>query len=160
MTQRDGSIARTAATGGALDPDFLAWQTSLPVDRRLLAVDVRGSVAHVEGLVAGGLLTRDEGDALQAALRALPGRVERGEVELPLEEDVHMAVEVLLRAEVGELADKLHTGRSRNDQVATDLKLWVRGAVAELGRALDHLDARVAAWIARWTSWRRRPRMS
>src|SRR5690606_4425061 len=64
------SIARTAATGGALDPDFLAWQTSLPVDRRLLEVDVAGSVAHVEGLVAGGLVTREEGDTLQAALRS------------------------------------------------------------------------------------------
>ena len=149
MTSSDGSIARTAATGGALDPDFLAWQTSLPVDRRLLGVDVRGSVAHVEGLVAGGLLNRAEGDALQAGLNAVQARVEAGELELPLEEDVHMAVEVLLRAEVGELADKLHTGRSRNDQVATDLKLWARGALAKLGAALDALDARVDAWIAR-----------
>src|SRR5690606_440526 len=74
------SIARTAATGGALDPEFLAWQTSLPVDRRLLEVDVAGSVAHVEGLVAGGLLSREEGDTLQAALRSLPGKVARGEV--------------------------------------------------------------------------------
>src|SRR5690606_11345714 len=117
------SIARTAATGGALAPEFLAWQTSLPVDPRLPEVDVAGSVAHVEGLVAGGLLSREEGDTLQAALRSLPGKVARGEVELPLEEDVHMAVEVWLRATVGELADKLHTGRSRNDQVATDLEL-------------------------------------
>ncbi|NVB40020.1 argininosuccinate lyase [Pseudenhygromyxa sp. WMMC2535] len=142
------SIARTEATGGALDPDFLAWQTSLPVDRRLLAVDVAGSVAHVEGLVAGGLLTREEGDTLQAALRSLPGRVARNEVELPLEEDVHMAVEVWLRATVGELADKLHTGRSRNDQVATDLKLWVREAIGRLLEALERLDVVCEDWIA------------
>jgi len=144
------SIARTQATGGALDPDFLAWQTSLPVDRRLLEHDVAGSVAHVEGLVAGELLTRQEGDELQAALLSLPGKVARGEVELPLEEDVHMAIEVWLRATVGELADKLHTGRSRNDQVATDLKLWTRAAIRDLLGALDQLDAKIEAWIERW----------
>ncbi len=140
------SIARTAATGGALDPEFLAWQTSLPIDRRLLEVDVAGSVAHVEGLVAGGLLSREEADTLQAALRSLPGKVARGEVELPLEEDVHMAVEVWLRATVGEVADKLHTGRSRNDQVATDLKLWTRAALGRLLEALELLDARIDSW--------------
>lgn len=140
------SIARTDATGGALDPKFLEWQTSLPVDRRLLEVDVAGSVAHVEGLVAGGLVTREEGDTLQAALRSLPGKVARGEVELPLEEDVHMAVEVWLRATVGEVADKLHTGRSRNDQVATDLKLWVRSAVNRLLAGLEGLEAAIEAW--------------
>ncbi len=144
------SIARTDATGGALDPEFLAWQTSLPVDRRLLQVDIEGSVAHVEGLVAGELLTREEGDTLQAALRSLPGKVARGEVELPLEEDIHMAVEVWLRATVGELADKLHTGRSRNDQVATDLKLWMRQAVGEILDGLERLDAAVEAWSARF----------
>ena len=143
------SIARTQATGGALDPKFLEWQTSLPVDRRLLEVDVAGSVAHVEGLVAGALLTREEGDELQAALRSLPGKVARGEVELPLEEDVHMAVEVWLRATVGPLADKLHTGRSRNDQVATDLKLWTRAAIERVLAAIDKLDARVEAFIER-----------
>lgn len=141
------SIARTAATGGALDPEFLAWQTSLPVDRRLLEVDIAGSVAHVEGLVAGGLLTRQEADTLQAALRSLPGKVARGEVELPAEEDVHMAVEVWLRATVGEVADKLHTGRSRNDQVATDLKLWTRAAINRVLEALERLDAGLDAWI-------------
>lgn len=143
------SIARTEATGGTLDPEFLAWQTSLPIDRRLLGVDVAGSVAHVEGLVAGGLVTREEGDELQAALQSLPGKVARGEVELPPEEDVHMAVEVWLRATVGEVADKLHTGRSRNDQVATDLKLWTREALGQLLEALDYLDARLDAWIER-----------
>lgn len=142
------SIARTDATGGALDPEFLAWQTSLPIDRRLLEVDVTGSIAHVEGLVAGSLLTREEGDTLQAALRSLPGLVARGEVDLPLEEDVHMAVEVWLRATVGELADKLHTGRSRNDQVATDLKLWVRAAVGTLLDGLEGLDAAIERWLA------------
>lgn len=143
------SIARTQATGGSLDPEFLAWQSSLPIDRRLLDVDVTGSVAHVEGLVAGGLLTREEGDELQAALSSLPGKLARGEVELPAEEDVHMAVEAWLQTAVGPLADKLHTGRSRNDQVATDLKLWTRSALADLIDALARLELAIAAWIER-----------
>ena len=58
------SIARTAATGGALDPEFLEWSTSLPIDRRLLEEDCRGSVAHVQGLRAGGLVTDAEADTL------------------------------------------------------------------------------------------------
>jgi argininosuccinate lyase len=143
------SIARTDATGGALDPAFLAWQTSLPVDRRLLDVDVRGSIAHVEGLVVAGLLEREEGDVLQAALAGLPGKVARGEVELPVEEDVHMAVEVWLRTAVGELADKLHTGRSRNDQVALDLVLWIREALGRIGGSLERLELAVERWTER-----------
>ena len=143
------SIARTQATGGSLDPEFLAWQSSLPIDRRLLEVDIAGSIAHVEGLVGAGLLTREEGDELQAALSGLLGKVARGEVELPPEEDVHMAVEAWLQTAIGPLADKLHTGRSRNDQVATDLKLWTREALAKLIDALEKLDLALSAWKSR-----------
>jgi argininosuccinate lyase len=143
------SIARTAATGGDLDPDFLRWSSSLPIDRRLLRVDCQGSIAHVRGLVAANLITEEEGELLVAALRDLPDRVERGETELPDEEDVHMAVEAWLRANVGEVADKLHTGRSRNDQVATDLKLWCRQAVARLRALVDGALEAVDKWKER-----------
>jgi argininosuccinate lyase len=144
------SIARTAATGGDLDPEFLAWSTSLPVDIRLLEVDCRGSVAHVEGLIAGGLVSAAEGKLLQDALRSLPGRVASGDVTLATdEEDVHMAIEAWLQAEVGDVAGKLHTGRSRNDQVATDLKLWCRGAVQLLEEGIDEVLAALAAWSTR-----------
>ncbi len=142
------SIARTAATGGTLDPDFLRWQTSLPVDRRLLAVDCEGSVAHVKGLVHAGLITAEEGSVLSDALTALPARVDAGEVELPLEEDIHMAVEAWLKSEVGDLAAKLHTGRSRNDQVATDLKLWCRQAVTRLRAGIEGVVEVVNRWSA------------
>ncbi len=141
------SIARTAATGGALDPEFLAWSTSLPIDIRLLEDDCRGSVAHVQGLRAGGLLTDDEAGTLIAALESLPGKVRAGEVVLQAdEEDVHMAVESWLRGAVGEVAGKLHTGRSRNDQVATDLKLWCRDAVGRLEAQIDAVCAAAGAW--------------
>lgn len=144
------SIARTAATGGALDPEFLAWSTSLPIDRRLLAEDCQGSVAHVRGLAAAGLLSAQEADTLAGALSSLPDRVARGEVVLrDDEEDIHMAVEAWLAQEVGEVAAKLHTGRSRNDQVATDLKLWCRAAVERLEAAIDALLRAADAWSER-----------
>jgi argininosuccinate lyase len=141
------SIARTAATGGALDPEFLAWSTSLPIDIRLLAVDCQGSVAHVRGLEAAGLVTAEEAKTLTDALSSLPQRVAAGEVELrDDEEDVHMAIEAWLRDEVGDVAGKLHTGRSRNDQVATDLKLWCRQAVDQIAGKIDEVLAAGEAW--------------
>lgn len=141
------SIARTAATGGDLDPEFLAWSTSLPVDRRLLEVDCRGSVAHVRGLAAAKLLTAEEASRLITALESLPARVAAGEVVLQEdEEDVHMAIESWLRAEVGDLAAKLHTGRSRNDQVALDLKLWCREAVSRIQSGIDQVLMIADAW--------------
>jgi argininosuccinate lyase len=144
------SIARTAATGGDLDPEFLRWSTSLPVDRRLLEVDCQGSVAHVRGLEAAGLLTVDEGRRLREALESLPGKVASGEVMLREdEEDVHMAVEAWLGTVVPDVAAKLHTGRSRNDQVATDLKLWCRDAVDRIEAGIDVVLERAAAWIER-----------
>lgn len=142
-----GSIARTAATGGELDPEFLAWSTSLPIDRRLLSQDCEGSIAHVEGLAAGGIVTRSEATTLIDALRSLPGKVERGEVTLREdEEDVHMAVESWLRQEVGDVAAKLHTGRSRNDQVALDLKLWCRDACARIESQLSAVLDAARSW--------------
>lgn len=144
------SIARTAATGGALDPEFLTWSTSLPIDRRLLEEDCRGSVAHVQGLLAGGLLTADEAKTLIDALESLPAKVASGEVVLQAdEEDVHMAVESWLRDAVGDVAGKLHTGRSRNDQVATDLKLWCREAVGRVEARIDAVLAAASAWAER-----------
>lgn len=154
MAQRNEgpkSIARTAATGGALDPEFLAWSTSLPIDTRLLEQDCRGSVAHVRGLLAGGLVTQDEADTLCNALESLPAKVASGEVVLREdEEDVHMAIESWLRETIGEVAGKLHTGRSRNDQVATDLKLWCRDALVRLQDQIDATVTAAQAWGERF----------
>ncbi len=141
------SIARTQATGGSLDPKFLIWQSSLPIDQRLLAVDIAGSLAHVASLVAAGLLTEAEGTKITEGLDAVGTKLSEGKLQLPLEEDVHMAVESLLHGEIGELASKLHTGRSRNDQVALDLKLWCRAACATIEEALDVLEESVRSWV-------------
>lgn len=134
------SIARTDATGGALDPSFLAWQTSLPVDRHLIAEDIEGSRAHVARLRRAGLLTDEEADRLDAGLAAIAREAADGTLDLPTEEDVHMAVEKLLRDRLGPVADKLHTGRSRNDQVATDFALWCRRAAADLERGIEQVQ--------------------
>ena len=108
---------------------------SIDLDRALAADDIAGSIAHVNGLGRAGLLRDDEVEELVAGLRGLAESVEAGTIDWdPALEDVHLNLEAALAARIGPVAGKLHTGRSRNDQVATDLRLWLR-------RALDELDA-------------------
>jgi len=108
---------------------------SIEVDRELAADDIAGSIAHVRGLARAGLLTDEELATLVDGLNALAEGVAAGSIEWdPALEDVHLNLEVALTDRVGPVAGKLHTGRSRNDQVATDLRLWTR-------RAIDRLDA-------------------
>jgi len=121
-------------TGGT-DERVVDFTRSIEVDAALAADDLEGSIAHVRGLGRAGILTAVEVDGLVEGLRALAVDVEAGEVAWdPALEDVHMNLEAALEARIGPLARKLHTGRSRNDQVATDLRLWTR-------RAIDRLDA-------------------
>src|SRR5207249_4554701 len=97
---------------------------SLPVDRRLYPHDITGSVAHVRALVRARLLTRREGARLESALATIRRELDAGRFRfLPSDEDIHMAIERRLVALLGPLGGKLHTGRSRNDQVARDLRL-------------------------------------
>jgi argininosuccinate lyase len=99
-------------------------------DRRLLAFDVEGSRAHVEMLAEVGLLTSDEGEALGKGLRTIADEAAAGSFQfLDTDEDVHSSVERRLTELVGEVGGKLHTGRSRNDQIALDLRLYLRSAV-------------------------------
>lgn len=139
--------------GGQPDPDFERFQRSLPFDRRLLDHDLRGSIAWARALTAAGVLGVGEGKKLVAALRRI-GKSLAADPRPMLRsraEDVHTFVEQALEREVGELARKLHTGRSRNDQVATDLKLWMfdashalDGQIERLARALVGLAERTA----------------
>ena len=110
---------------------------SVEIDAELALDDLRGSVAHVRGLGRAGLLTDDEVGRLVTGLEGLAGEVEAGTLEWDLAlEDVHMNLESALAERIGPVAGKLHTGRSRNDQVATDIRLWLR-------RAIDRLDAAI-----------------
>jgi argininosuccinate lyase len=116
-------VGSGAASGGAqLLPEVLAFSSSLPLDRQLLREDVIGSLAHLIMLSRTGIVPREAAEKIRTEL----GRMLEGGLELPEEEDVHMAVETLLTRALGEVAGTLHTARSRNDQVALDLRLHVR----------------------------------
>lgn len=107
---------------------FKLFNDSLPVDYRLVEQDIVGSIAWADAITQVGVLTQDECTRLQLALKELLAEVE-GKPELIISsgaEDIHSFVEQSLIAKVGDLGKKLHTGRSRNDQVATDLKLWCK----------------------------------
>ncbi|MGP1309352.1 MAG: argininosuccinate lyase [Phycisphaerales bacterium] len=110
---------------------FRAINDSLPFDVELLEQDVRGSIAWVGALARAGVLTGDEREALVSGLRSVleEGLADRGAIVASGEEDIHSWVEARLTALVGDVGKKLHTGRSRNDQVATDLRLWTRDAL-------------------------------
>lgn len=119
-----------------VDPSFATFNNSFRFDRRLFAADVRSSVAHCNGLVAAGVFSRAEGDEINAGLQTILTRglaVGAGYFDEMESEDVHSFVEARLVEIAGDAGRKLHTGRSRNDQVATDLRLWLREAIDELG---------------------------
>src|SRR3990172_3984178 len=100
---------------------------SIETDAELAVDDIAGSLAHVAGLAAAGLLDADEAARISHGLRTIEADVLAGTMEWdPALEDIHLNVEMALAARIGPLAGKLHTGRSRNDQVATDLRLWLK----------------------------------
>ncbi|HET7711258.1 MAG TPA: argininosuccinate lyase [Thermoanaerobaculia bacterium] len=109
---------------------------SFGFDRELFAHDVKGSIAWVAALAEAGIVTPAEAEVLRSGLRAIPAPEEK---DLGHHEDVHSYVEATLFSSIGDLAGKLHSGRSRNDQVATDLKLWLKDATSELAQRVEHL---------------------
>lgn len=115
---------------------FGTLNRSLPVDYRLWPYDVRASKAWVRALCQAGILSVEEENRLISGLDRVAARLSQGAGEGAPDEDVHTLVERLLYEEVGELAGKLHTGRSRNDQVATDLRLWALDAAAAIDEEL------------------------
>ncbi|MFQ5730478.1 MAG: argininosuccinate lyase [Planctomycetaceae bacterium] len=115
-----------------------AFTESISFDARLARVDIRGSQAHARMLAGVGLLTGDECRQILDALDEIGAQIERGELPFRTElEDVHMHVESALIERIGDVGRKLHTARSRNDQVSTDLRLYVR-------EAIDHVDGLLA----------------
>ena len=103
------------------------------LDRRLARYDVQGSLAHIRMLAHIGLLSEDECAVLTAALERIAAQIEAGDFELePDVEDIHSQVELLLTRELGELGGKIHSGRSRNDQVLVDIKLFLRDELLDV----------------------------
>jgi argininosuccinate lyase len=127
-------------SGGTADV-VMAYSTSLHYDRRLAPDDLEGSRAHVRGLGRGGLLTEGEVDQLLAALDQVERELESGSFEFaPGDEDIHTAVERRITEIAGDVGAKLHTGRSRNDQVATDLRLYAMRELAAVAREVVALQ--------------------
>lgn len=117
-----------------------AFTASVTFDRRLYAHDIQGSIAHARMLAKQGILTQEEGDAIVAGLIRIRERIDAGDFQWSIRlEDVHMNVETALIADLGEVGKKLHTGRSRNDQVATDVRLYLRAELAAIGAELRRL---------------------
>ena len=129
---------------GKTDPGFAEFNNSFRFDRRLFAADVTGSVAYGEALVGAGVLTADEGRQIQRALAEIleNGNADETYFDDSAAEDVHSFVEARLIELTGDLGRKLHTGRSRNDQVATDFRLWLRNAIDDLNAVVQ--DAQTA----------------
>jgi argininosuccinate lyase len=116
------------------------YTASVDFDRRLAAADIEGSLAHARMLAAIGVLSAADLAAIERGMVTIRGEIERGEFAWSRDfEDVHLNIEHRLTALVGEAGKRLHTGRSRNDQVATDLRLWLRGEIDALLRALAGL---------------------
>jgi argininosuccinate lyase len=114
---------------------------SIDTDRRLYAEDIAGSKAHSAMLVAQNIISPEDGAAIAAGLDQIKAEIERGEFAFSAErEDIHLNIEARLAELIGPAAGRLHTARSRNDQVATDLRLWLRAAIDRLDRGMRELQ--------------------
>lgn len=123
-------------------PDQVMQQinASIEIDKRFFREDIRASRAHASMLCAQGLLTKKEEREILSGLNQIEQEIADGKMVFkPVLEDIHMHVEVRLREIIGQAAGKLHTARSRNDQVATDFRLWVRGSIDHLSELLRAL---------------------
>ena len=145
-SEADTTNAPNRMWGGRFDasPDAVmeAINASIDFDRRLYAEDIAGSVAHVAMLAKQGIVTQADADAITQGLQRVREEIEAG--GFPFDralEDIHMNVEARLAALIGPAAGRLHTARSRNDQVATDLRLWLRARLDEADAACRALQA-------------------
>lgn len=125
----------------AADKSVIRYTASIPFDWRLYPYDIAGSIAHARMLARQGIITSREADKIIKGLKSIQREIEKGEFEFKLEqEDIHMAIESRLIEVVGEVGGKLHTARSRNDQVALDMRLFARDAIASTIAGLKELQ--------------------
>jgi len=117
---------------GDLDPTIAAFTTSLPFDRRLYRADILGSIAHATMLGRCGIVPEADANRIVRGLRELLSELDAGMLPIAGAEDIHTFVEATLRARIGDAAGRLHTARSRNDQVATDLRLYLKAEIATI----------------------------
>jgi argininosuccinate lyase len=121
------------------------YVTSIPFDRRLYRQDIEGSIAHTRMLAKQGIIAESEAEKIIKGLNSIRKEIERGKFQFKTEhEDIHMNIEAGLFEKIGHVAGKLHTARSRNDQIALDLRLFVK---EEIGRAIDKIKALQTALV-------------
>ena len=124
----------------AVDPRVNDFNSSIRFDQRMIAEDMRGSSVHAAMLAKQGIISEKDNEDIQAGLQRIADDLESGKLEIdPAAEDVHTFVEQTLTARVGDAGKRLHTGRSRNDQVALDLRLWMRGQSHRLQKEITAL---------------------
>ncbi len=118
-----------------------AFTASVTFDKRLYAHDIKGSIAHAQMLAHVAVLTVDESESIVGGLEAIKEEIEQGQFDWSIAlEDVHMNIEARLIERIGDVGKKLHTGRSRNDQVATDIRLYLRDELVEILSELKRLQ--------------------
>ena len=117
------------------------FNASLPFDRRMWREDITGSIAHAEMLAKQGILTKEDREKIVSGLKEIAKDFEAGkDLSEPADEDIHMFVERLLTQRIGDAGKKLHTARSRNDQVALDFRMYQKSLIADLDKKLAALD--------------------
>ena len=132
------------------NPLMEAFTSSLAFDQRLALYDIRGSIAHCRMLVKQKILTRAEGERIVKGLESVQRELERGRFPfLPSDEDIHMAIERRLTEKIGPLGGKLHTARSRNDQVLLDVRLYLRDEITTIRQLLGTLQKQLARMAKR-----------
>ena len=135
------SPSRSGVFQANTDKRLEAFAESISFDRRLYRHDIRGSIAHAQMLASVRLLTDQEFSLIRDTLREIEAEIDAGKLELRMElEDIHMHVEQALIDRIGDVGRKLHTARSRNDQVSTDIRMWVRDALDQVDMLLKNLQ--------------------
>ncbi|KJA10259.1 argininosuccinate lyase [Acidovorax temperans] len=156
MSSSQANNAASAPSHNQLDTKAQAWSalfsepmsdlvkrytSSVFFDKRLWQADIAGSLAHAEMLAAQGVISAEDHASIQRGMAQITSEIESGAFEWKLDlEDVHLNIEARLTQLVGDAGKRLHTGRSRNDQVATDVRLWLRGEIDLIGDLLKELQ--------------------
>ncbi|WP_453931899.1 argininosuccinate lyase [Acidovorax temperans] len=156
MSSSQANNAASAPSHNQLDTKAQAWSalfsepmsdlvkrytSSVFFDKRLWQADIAGSLAHAEMLAAQGVISAEDHASIQRGMALITQEIESGAFEWKLDlEDVHLNIEARLTQLVGDAGKRLHTGRSRNDQVATDVRLWLRGEIDLIGDLLKELQ--------------------
>lgn len=144
------SPSRSGVFQQSADRRVEQFTESISFDRRLYRHDIQGSKAHARMLAGVGLISEDECKQIEAALTEIEGELDRNELPMQIElEDIHMHIEQALINRLGDIGRKLHTARSRNDQVSTDLRLWCRDAIDGLDQQLTELQRSFVSRCAR-----------